>query len=94
MGSEAVNSPTLASYVNYMTMFTLPSGIVFELPVIVYFLTKIGLVGSAAMKKYRRHAIVVILILAAIITPPGLECGYTEARPSWRPWVFQSPGRC
>lgn len=72
VGSEAVNSPTLASYVNYMTMFTLPSGIVFELPVIVYFLTKIGLVGSAAMKKYRRHAIVVILILAAIITPPDV----------------------
>jgi sec-independent protein translocase protein TatC len=72
VGSEAVNSPTLASYVNYMTMFTLPSGIVFELPVIVYFLTKIGIVSSSAMKKYRRHAIVVILVLSAIITPPDV----------------------
>lgn len=72
VGSEAINSPTLASYVNYMSMFTLPSGIVFELPVIVYFLTKIGIVSSSAMKKYRRHAIVTILILSAIITPPDI----------------------
>jgi sec-independent protein translocase protein TatC len=72
VGSEAVNSPTLASYVNYMTMFTLPSGIIFELPVVVYFLSKIGVVSAAGMRKYRKHAFVSILILSAIITPPDV----------------------
>ncbi len=68
----AVSAPTLASYVNYMTMFTLPTGIVFELPVVVYFLSKIGLVTPDFMRAYRRHAFIIILILAAIITPPDV----------------------
>lgn len=72
VGVDAVNSPTLASYVNYMTMFTLPTGLVFELPILVYFLARIGLITAEFMKKYRRHALVVILILAAVITPPDV----------------------
>jgi sec-independent protein translocase protein TatC len=47
----------------------LVSGILFELPVLIYFLSKIGLVTPAFLKRYRRHAIVVILIVAGIITP-------------------------
>ena len=70
VGTEAINSPTLSSYVNYLTMFTLPVGIAFELPVVVYFLAKIGIVGPEMMKKYRREAFLVIFIVAAIITPP------------------------
>lgn len=66
------NKPTLVSMINYMIMFILPSGLVFELPVVVYFLSKIGLVTPEDMRKYRRHAIVVILIAAAIITPPDV----------------------
>lgn len=72
VGPAASNATSLASYVSYMTMFTLPTGIVFELPVIVYFLSKIGLVTPEFMRKYRRHSLVVILILAAIITPPDV----------------------
>lgn len=72
VGGAASNSTSLASYISYMTMFTLPTGIVFELPIIVYFLSKIGLITPEFMKKYRRHSIVVILILAAIITPPDI----------------------
>ncbi len=68
----AVNMPSISSYVNYMTMFTLPAGVVFELPVVIYFLTKIGLVTPSFLKSYRRHAFIVILILAAIITPPDV----------------------
>lgn len=68
----AVAAPTLESYVNYMVMFTLPVGIVFELPVLVYFFSKIGLVTPDFMRTYRRHAIVVILLVAAIITPPDV----------------------
>jgi sec-independent protein translocase protein TatC len=70
VGTEAVNSPTLSSYVNYLTMFTLPVGLAFELPIVVYFLAKIGLIGPQIMKKYRREAFLVIFIVAAIITPP------------------------
>ena len=57
------------SFISTVTTITLASGIVFELPVVVYLLTKIGLMGPAFMRTYRRHAVVVILILAAIITP-------------------------
>ncbi len=70
VGVEAVNSPTLASYVNYLTMFTIPTGLAFELPIVVYFLAKTGIVGPQIMKKYRRHALLVIFIVAAVITPP------------------------
>ncbi len=72
IGADAVNSPTLASYVSYMMMFTLPVGFVFQMPLLVYFLSKIGVVTPERMKKYRKHAFIVILILAAIITPPDI----------------------
>lgn len=65
-------SPTLSSYVTYMTMFTLPTGLIFEMPVISFFLTKIGVIGPKMMRAYRRHAAVVIIIVAAIITPPDV----------------------
>jgi sec-independent protein translocase protein TatC len=44
-------------------------GLVFELPIVIYFLTKIGLLGPGFMRKHRRYAIVIILIVAAVITP-------------------------
>lgn len=68
----AINAPTLDSYVNYMVLFTLPTGIIFQLPVGVYFLAKIGLIDAPFMRTYRRHAIVIILVLAAMITPPDV----------------------
>jgi sec-independent protein translocase protein TatC len=55
-----------------MTMFTIPTGILFELPIIFYFLGKIGLVSSAFLRKYRRHSIVIIFVIAAIVTPPDV----------------------
>ena len=68
----AISQPSLSSFVNYMTMFTIPVGLVFELPVLVYFLSKIGIVTPEFMRTYRRHAAVMILIGAAIITPPDV----------------------
>ena len=50
-------------------MMMLGCGIVFELPMIIYFLAKVGIVTALMMRTYRRHAIVVILIIAAVITP-------------------------
>jgi sec-independent protein translocase protein TatC len=56
-----------------MTMFTLSTGAVFELPVLVYFLARLGIMSDQFMRTYRRHAIVVITIVAAIITPPDVS---------------------
>lgn len=60
----------LSSYISTVTMIVFGSGILFQLPVIVYFLTKAGIVNSAMMITYRKHAIIVILVLGAMITPP------------------------
>jgi sec-independent protein translocase protein TatC len=46
------------------------SGLLFQLPVVIYFLSKIGLVTPAFLRKYRKHSVVIILVIAAIITPP------------------------
>ena len=66
------NVPTLSSFLNYMIMFTAPAGLIFELPIVVYFLSKIGLVTPQFMRKYRRHSFVAILLLAAVVTPPDV----------------------
>lgn len=66
------NSPTLSSFINYMVMFTAPAGLIFELPIVVYFLSRIGLVTPQVMRTYRRHSIIIILLLSALITPPDV----------------------
>ena len=63
------NTITLDSFIGTVTTLTLMTGLVFEMPIVIYFLTKIGIMSPAFMRKYRRHAIVIILIIAAIITP-------------------------
>ncbi|MBN2212960.1 MAG: twin-arginine translocase subunit TatC [Bacteroidales bacterium] len=71
--SETVeNEINLMSYVSTVASVTLATGVVFELPVVVFFLSKIGLVTPAFMRKYRRHALIIILVLSAIITPPDV----------------------
>jgi sec-independent protein translocase protein TatC len=64
--------PNLSDYVSSIITFTLPTGIVFQMPVAVYFLSKIGLVTPEFLRSYRRHSIVIILLLAAIVTPPDV----------------------
>jgi len=66
---EVVNTTTLAAFVDNMTMFTLPTGLIFEMPVVMYFLAKVGIVSSVFLAQYRKHAIVIITVLAAVITP-------------------------
>ena len=71
--SDAVeSSASLGSYVDAMTMYTMATGLVFELPLVVYFLAKLGIMGPQFMRTYRKQAIVVIAIIAAIITPPDV----------------------
>ncbi|MBC7384477.1 MAG: twin-arginine translocase subunit TatC [Bacteroidia bacterium] len=68
--SELVsNEINLESYVSFLSTLTFATGIIFEMPILVYFLAKIGILGSGIMRKYRRYALVVILILAGILTP-------------------------
>lgn len=65
------NQITLQNYVSTLLVLCLLMGVVFELPVLSWLLAKIGLLRADVMKRYRRHAVVVILILAAVITPSG-----------------------
>lgn len=60
------------SYMSLVRSSLLACGLVFELPIIMYFLTKIGLVTPEFLKKYRKHALVLVLLLAAVITPPDI----------------------
>lgn len=66
------NTSTLSSFVGYMIMFTLPAALIFELPIVVHFLSRFGLVTAQGMRTYRRHSIVGILVLASILTPPDV----------------------
>ncbi|MEX2379689.1 MAG: twin-arginine translocase subunit TatC [Vicingaceae bacterium] len=66
------NQISLKSYISTVSTITLATGIIFQLPIVVYFLSKVGLVTPHLMKTYRRHAIIAVLILSAIITPPDI----------------------
>ncbi|MDH5475825.1 MAG: twin-arginine translocase subunit TatC [Cyclobacteriaceae bacterium] len=65
-----VNEFDITSYVSTVTTLVLGSGVLFQLPMVVYFLSKVGLVTPALMRNYRKHAIIVILFLGAMLTPP------------------------
>ena len=67
------NQITIGSFISTVTTVTLACGIVFELPLLVYFLSKLGVIAPEFMKKYRKHAVVVTLVLSAIITPPDIS---------------------
>lgn len=67
-----VNQFTVDSYISMIKTSIIVSGLVFELPIIIYFLTKLGLVTPEFLRKHRRAAIVIILIVAAIATPPDI----------------------
>ncbi|MCG1036627.1 twin-arginine translocase subunit TatC [Polaribacter sargassicola] len=75
------NNFTMDSHIGLVTNMLLGISILFELPVLIYFLTKIGLVTPEFLKKYRKHALVVVLILAAIITPPDIASQVIVAIP-------------
>jgi sec-independent protein translocase protein TatC len=66
-----VNQISLDSYMDNFLMLIFIMGILFELPLVSWFLSKLGLLHRSFFKKYRKHAIVVLLLLAAIITPSG-----------------------
>ena len=69
VSAEVLNMISIDSFISTVTNITLASGIVFELPIVIYLLTQMGIMSAAFMRKFRKHAVVVILIVAAIITP-------------------------
>lgn len=71
VSNEVTNTITLSSYISLLGVLCLMMGVIFELPVLCWLLAKIGVLKADFMKHYRRHAIVVIVILGAIITPTG-----------------------
>ncbi len=66
------NEINLDSYVGLIKTSSIASGLFFELPIIIYFLTKLGLVTPQFLRQYRRYAIVIVMIVAAIVTPPDV----------------------
>ncbi len=72
VSARVVSNITLDSYVTSFVSLTLVMGVVFQLPVIAFFLGKLGVVSSEVLLLYRKHAFVVIMMVAAVITPPDL----------------------
>tara|TARA_B110001450_G_scaffold189520_1_gene177682 strand:+ start:392 stop:1225 length:834 start_codon:yes stop_codon:yes gene_type:complete len=65
-----LNEFDIISYVSTVTTLVLACALLFQLPIVVYFATKAGLVSSSLLKTYRKHSIIVILMLSAVLTPP------------------------
>ena len=72
MSSEVFNDFDLSSYIGLLRASVLASGLIFELPIIIYFLTKVGIVTPKFLSKNRKFALIIVLSLSAIITPPDI----------------------
>lgn len=81
VSQEVTNEFDLSSYVSSVRISVISCGLIFELPIIVYFLTKVGLVTPEILRKYRKISLVVVLILAAVITPPDIVSQVVVALP-------------
>jgi sec-independent protein translocase protein TatC len=71
-GTNVENLFNISSYVSTVTTLILWIGVIFELPMVTYILASIGIISSAFLKKYRKHSVVVVLIVAALIAPPDV----------------------
>ena len=72
VSEQVANEINLNSYISSIASVVLGSGIIFESPIIIYFLSKVGIISSDFLRTYRKHAIIILLLLAAIITPPDI----------------------
>jgi len=72
VADEVHSNIDLSSYIGLLRASVLSAGLIFEMPIIIYFLTKMGLVTPEFLKKYRKYALVLVLILSALITPPDV----------------------
>lgn len=81
VSKEVFNDIDLASYISTVRASVIACGLIFELPILIYFLTKVGLVTPEILRKYRKIALVVVLILSAVITPPDVASQIVVAVP-------------
>ena len=72
ISSEVFNDFDLSSYIGLLRASVLASGLIFELPIIIHYLTKVGLVTPDFLRRNRKFALVIVLSLSAIITPPDI----------------------
>ncbi len=72
VSNRVVSNITLDSYITTFVSLTLIMGVIFQLPVIAFFLGKMGVVNAEMLSKYRKHAFIIIMVAAAAITPPDL----------------------
>jgi sec-independent protein translocase protein TatC len=82
------NNYTVTSYATILIQSVVSMGVVFLFPIVVYFLTRLGLITPAFLKTYRKHAFVIILIIAAIITPSDILSMFASAIPLWFLYEF------
>ncbi len=81
LSPDIENTLRLGSYISMVVMISLSTGIVFQLPVLIYFLARMGIVTPALLKTFRKHAIVAFFLLSAIITPPDIFSQFLVALP-------------
>ena len=72
VSAQVANQINLNSFISTVTTVCLANGIIFQLPVVVYFLSKLGIVTPQFLRTYRKHSLIVVLIISAIITPPDI----------------------
>jgi len=70
LSEQIVNQFDIMTYFSMVTFWTLGTGLLFELPVVVYFLAKVGILTPEAMRTYRKYALIAVLAVAAFLTPP------------------------
>ena len=81
VSEEVFNDFDLSSYISLVRASVLASGLIFQLPIVIYFLTKVGLVTPEILRKYRKFALVIVLIISAVITPPDIASQVIVAVP-------------
>ncbi|GAC1420976.1 MAG: twin-arginine translocase subunit TatC [Flavisolibacter sp.] len=72
LDSNIENRWTITSYLDTLIPLILGTGLAFQLPLVMFFLSKVGIVSAAFLRKYRKHAIVIMLVVAGVITPPDV----------------------
>ena len=81
VSDDVFNDFDLSSYISLVRASVLASGLIFELPIVIYFLTKVGVLTPDFLIKYRKYALVIVLIFSAIITPPDIASQIIVAIP-------------
>ncbi len=72
LADNVLNQPTINSYFNTVLPLTLGCGLAFQLPLILFFLAKVGIVSATSLKKFRKYSILIIVVITGIITPPDM----------------------